>query len=95
MGPKFYACVAMSHDKKCLCRMIRISKLCPSHVMSGVSPLILPPCRSCRFLPMYTPFSSTVILTGLSCGDLFRPTTLSFLKPNLPYNYNRVLGRCV
>ena len=37
----------MSHDEKCLCRMIRISKLCPSHV----SPFILPPCR---FLPMYT-----------------------------------------
>ena len=55
MGPKFYACVAMSHDKKCLCRMIRISKLCLSHIKSGVSPLISPPCRSCRFLPMYTP----------------------------------------
>ena len=38
MGPKFYARVAMSHDKKCLCRMIRISKLCPSHVKLGVSP---------------------------------------------------------
>ena len=38
MGPKFYACVAMSHDKKCLCRMIRISKLCPSYVKSGVLP---------------------------------------------------------
>ena len=41
MGPKFYACVAMSYDKKCLCRMIRISKLCLSHVKSGVSPLRL------------------------------------------------------
>ena len=38
MGPKFYARVAMLHDKKCLCRMIRISKLCPSQVKSGVSP---------------------------------------------------------
>ena len=48
MGPKFYACVPMSHDKKfpnCVRRK------------SGVSPLILPLCRSCRFLPMYRPVS--------------------------------------
>ena len=52
MGPKFYACVAMSHNKKCLCRMIRMSKQCPSHVKSGVSsPLILPPCRRVDFYP--------------------------------------------
>ena len=53
MGPKCYACVAMSHDHKFLCRMIRMSKLRPSHVKWGVSPLILPPCRHVHRFDFY------------------------------------------
>ena len=56
MGPKFYACVPMLHDKKfqnCVHR--RLSQVCHRVALEFTA---MSPCRSCRFLPMYTPLKA-------------------------------------